>query len=302
MVTRKLVFYRWLSMNAKPDFSPHDSAAFLKERIDQDPLFAVLEGEEITSAVNIVQAGDEHSPVRLQLLALRNPEHRPLQWRPGAPLAPLPLLKGQYPADVTHVAIWPDGIAAQDFHGNAPRLGRLSYFLRHKAQSYVSFEPLYRPGMFERLNNLRGQLRSVHMAMTRPEYTHKDRGFFATLVPAAYGAKAPSVNVQLGIGRYGPRDRYLDEATEEAVFSIAEDANDYVNKLIVTGINRQTGRSETVNLLSERLQVEVEILPSGAGEVMPDPTTTFTFLDDAYGDFQGQDLLSQAIHAQLMRG
>ena len=51
-----------------------------------------------------------------------------------------------YPADVTHVMIWPDGIAAQDLHANAPRLGRLSFYLRQQVQAYVSFEPLYQPG------------------------------------------------------------------------------------------------------------------------------------------------------------
>jgi len=37
-----------------------------------------------------------------------------------------------YPSDVSHVMIWPDGIAAQDLHANAPRVGRLSFYLRHQ--------------------------------------------------------------------------------------------------------------------------------------------------------------------------
>jgi hypothetical protein len=62
----------------------------------------------------IVAAGSETAPAKIQLLALRNADNRPSQWQPGGQLGPLPLQDDQYPADATHVMIWPDGIAAQD--------------------------------------------------------------------------------------------------------------------------------------------------------------------------------------------
>jgi hypothetical protein len=45
------------------------------------------------------------------------------------------------------------------------------------------------------------------------------------------------------MGRRGPRDRFLDDAMEEAVFEIAEDVHE----------------TERVNLLSERFQEQVDI-------------------------------------------
>lgn len=65
---------------------------------------------------------------------------------------------------MTHVVLWPDGIAAQDVHSNAPRLGRLSFYLRRVMSAYVSFTPLYRPDMLDRLQRLRGQLRGIEVS------------------------------------------------------------------------------------------------------------------------------------------
>jgi hypothetical protein len=194
---------------------------------------------------------------------------------PGKPLGPLPLLDGQYPADVTHVMIWPDGIAAQDLHPNAPRLGRLSYYLRRQVNAYVSFVPLYQPDMLERFRRLRGHLRGVEISMTRPEYLDNDRGAFGTLIPAVFGSHAPSIGVRVGMGRRGPRDRFLDGATEEAVFEIAETAHDQVDRLIVFGRDPETGATTRVNLLSQRLEASADIAARTDVPALPDEARMF---------------------------
>ncbi|HUY47168.1 MAG TPA: hypothetical protein VMV92_15785 [Streptosporangiaceae bacterium] len=229
MVVRQLVFSRWCSLNAKPPFAYDQAFGELGAKIAGDPDFAIVENDDVTTAVTVVAAGSPTEPAKLQLLALRSADHRPSQWKPGERLGPLPLQDDQYPADVTHVMIWPDGIAAQDLHANAPRLGRLAFYLRHQVSAYVSFEPLYQPDMLERLEQLRGQLRLVEISLTRPEYLDPGRGAFGTLIPTVFGSRAPSVSVHIGMGRRGPRDRFLDGATEEAVFQIAENANDQVD-------------------------------------------------------------------------
>src|ERR1022692_4623305 len=110
MVARQLVFYKWLSLNAKPPFAYDQALSELGDKIEGDPDFAVVENEEVTTAVTVVAAGSPSEPAKLQLLALRSADNRPSQWKPGERLGPLPLQDDQYPADVTHVMIWPDGI------------------------------------------------------------------------------------------------------------------------------------------------------------------------------------------------
>jgi hypothetical protein len=302
MVARQLVYYTYGSINAKPPFEYPQALTELRDKIAVDPNFAVVESNDVTTAVTVMSPGSKTSPAQLQLLALRDADHRPSQWRPGTRLGPLPLLDGEYPADVTHVAIWPDGIAAQDIHANAPRLGRLSHCLRQLVGAYVTFEPLFQPDMFERLEQLRGQVRGVEISMSRPETADaQDRGAFGMLMPAARGSRAPSVGVRLGVGRYGPRDRYLDDATQDAIFEVAEHAYDQVDTLIVRGRNRTTGKTDEVNFLGERLHVKADIPARADVPALPEESHVFREFDLGYRDFRSQGLFEKAIKAQAMR-
>lgn len=300
MVTRKIVFYRWMPVNGRSPFVPHEAAGRVAQAIEADPYASILEGDDTTTAVEVGQVGDSLTPARFRVLALRNPGNRPVQWELGGGLKSLQLLDDQYPADVTNVAIWPNGIAAQDLARDSPRMGRLSHYLRHRANAFVSFEPLYRPDMYERLMRMRGKLRSVHLAMTKPEYLDKDRGVFGTLVPEIWGPKAPSINVQIGVGRYGSRDRFLDHDTEETVFRIAEQANDFVDRLIVRGVDPATNKVQRISLLNERLQKEVDIATNPDTPEIPDPVEAFKEIDRAFRKFEVEGSLSSAIQAQLM--
>lgn len=302
MVARQLVFYKYTSVNTRPAFEYAQALATLRDRTEATPEFAVIEQNEVTTAVTVVSPGSETEPGLLQLLALRDPDHRPSQWRPGTPLGPLPLLDGEYPADVTHVAIWPNGVAAQDAHANAPRLGRLSSFLRQKVASHVTFEPLFQPDMRERLEQLRGQFRGVELSLSgQHPIATSDRGAFGMFIPAVHGERAPAVGVRIGMGRYGPRDRYLDGETEEAVFRIAEQAYDQVDALIVRGRNRVTGKIDEVNFLGERLHVKADIPARSDVPALPEESLVFRELDLAYRDFLAQGMFEKAILAQAMR-
>jgi hypothetical protein len=258
-----------------------------------------MRNDDVTTAVEVVWSGTETSPGKLQLLALRDEDNRPSQWKPGEALSALSMPTDWYPSDVSYVMIWPDCIAAQDLHANAPRVGRLSFYLRHQVHAYVTFEPLYQPDMLARLQRLRGHLRGVEISLTRPEYVDPNRGTFGTLIPAIWGPRVPSVSVHVGMGRRGPRDRFLDDATEESVFGIAENAHDFVDRLVVFGKNPETNRSERVNLLSERLQERVGIPARADAPALPVAELVFQGLEAAYRSFRDQGLFERAIQAQV---
>lgn len=210
---------------------------------------------------------------------------------------------GHFATDVTHVTIWPDGFAAQDWHGHAPRLGRLAHFIRSQSRGSVVFNNLYRPDMLQRLERLRGRLRKVEMALTSPEYADQDRaGVIETLLPAVYGHRAPSITVNFGMGRFGPRDRYLDDQTEDAVYSIAENAQEMVDRLVVHGYDPQAGRVVRVNLLSERIGHDVSVPPNPEAATLPDEDAIFAEVLDIRRQLDDEGLLSGALEAQAMRG
>jgi hypothetical protein len=301
MISRQIVYYAWGSVNTRPPFVPHDACGRLLAEIEADPDFAVMKHDDVTTAVTVVAAGSEHQPTKLELLALRSQDERPSQWKPGEDLAALDMPADWYPSDVTHVMIWPDGIAAQDLHPNAPRLGRLSHYFRQKVQAYVTFQPLYQPDMFERLLRLRGRLRRVEISMTRPEYLSVDRGAFGTLLPPVWGPRVPSASVHVGMGRRGPRDQFLDGAVEEDVFRIAEDAHDYVDRLVVLGKDPATNRTERVNLLGERLHEKVEIPARPGAPSLPARDLVYDGMADVYRKFSSENLFERASQAQATR-
>jgi hypothetical protein len=211
------------------------------------------------------------------------------------------MLAHRYPADVTHVMIWPDGFASQDHHGHAPRLSRLSRYLGQKVSHFVSFDQLFQPDIADRLKDIRGQLRGIDIALTRPERLDRDAGVFETLIPAVYGHKAPSVSVHVGMGRFSPRDRYLDADTEAEIFEVAERAQDLVDQLIITGRSRRTGKSARVDLVNERLFEQRE-LPSGPeGGSMPNSDAVFQELEQLHSRWSQDGTLAAAVQAQAIR-
>src|SRR5690348_8321526 len=100
MVVRRLVFYKWSSINTKPRFEYHHALTELSDKIAGDANFAVMANDEVTTAVTVVTAGTEHQPAKLQLLALRSEDNRPSQWKPGEELAALSMPSDWYPSDV----------------------------------------------------------------------------------------------------------------------------------------------------------------------------------------------------------
>jgi hypothetical protein len=302
MVDTKVVFYRWQSANAQAPFVPHEVASRLERAIVADPSQALVVGQDTTTAVRVLDAGGPDAPTRLQVLAVRGEDNQPVEWSPGQTVRSLIVSEGHFTADVTHVCIWPNGFAAQDWHGYAPRLNRLAHYLRQQANAHAIFNTLYRPDMMTTLHRIRGHLRTVEIALTSPEYANIDRsGAIGTLFPAVYGHRAPSLSVRFGMGRYGPRDRYIDHETEEAVFAVAENAQDLVDRMIISGYDPQVGRVVNVNLLSERVGKEVTVEPNPEAATLPDEQLIFDEIFQARSELADEGLLDGAPQAQAMR-
>jgi len=302
MVDRRIVFYRWQSVNAQAPFVPHEVAHQLEASTAQDESQALFVGQDSTTAVRVLNPGSPQAATQLQLLAVRTEDNQPVEWTPGQTLRTLIMSEGHYTADVTHVCIWPDGFAAQDWHSYAPRPGRLVHFLRNRANAYSIFNVLYRPNMMTRLHRLRGHLRTVEIALTSPEYVDLDRtGVIGTLFPAVYGQRAPSLSVRFGMGRFGPRNRYIDNDIEDAVFQVAENAQEMVDRMIISGFDPQVGRVVQVNLLNERVGHEVSVEPNPEAVTLPDEQLIFDQIADARRTMEDEGVLESALQAQAMR-
>ncbi|MFI7332826.1 hypothetical protein [Micromonospora aurantiaca (nom. illeg.)] len=298
MVARKIVFYRWESVNAQREFVPWRVVALLAAEIAQDPKFAVLDDEDNGTAVIPLGAGNENLPVKLQLLALRPARNRPAQWSPGTSPVNIPMPEGHYVSDVTHIMMWPDGYLAHDYHVNLPRPSRLVDFLYRKLRVQAAFRQLYRPDMYERLAALEGQIRSFNFTFTKPHRELVDPPMVGTLWRMIKGAPVPSISVRMGFGKHGPRDRYIDHGLEQELLQLASAEEEFLDRLVVTGKSRITGSSDTVNLMTERIHEQVELSPQVDNSAFPDVEETFTTLDLTYKKFLASGLLDNALEAR----
>lgn len=302
MVDRKIVFYRWQSVSAQNSFVPYEVAERLDLAVLADESRSLLVGRDSATAVHVLRYGDPGAPTRFQLLAVRHEGDQPVEWSPGQTVRSLMMSEGHYTADVTYVCVWPDGYAAQDWYTYTPRLSRLANFLRNQLSEHVAFNTLYRPDMMTKLDQIRGHLRSVDMALTSPEFADVDRaGTLGAFIPAIFGHAAPSLSVKIGMGRYGPRKRYLNEVTEEAIFQIAENAQEMVDRLIISGYDPRSERVIQVNLLKERIGQEISVDPNPEAATLPDEEAIFEEIVSARQALEDEGMLERAAEAQAMR-
>jgi hypothetical protein len=103
------------------------------------------------------------------------------------------------------------------------------------------------------------------------------------------------------MGRYGPRNRYIDNDIEEAVFQVAENAQEMVDRMIISGFDPQAGRVVNVNLLTERVGHEVSIEPNPEAVTLPDERLVFDEIADARRTMEDEGVLEGALQAQAMR-
>lgn len=300
MLKRKLVFYRWTSLIGRSDFEPDAVAVRLAQEIAADPDYQMVDKDGVITAVEVVDAGGGREPAKFRVLALRGVDERPFKWNPSASISPISMLADEYPADATHVSVWPDGYCAHDLGRYSPRVSRLSFFLRQKMQEYVHFDPLYDQDAFRRLQEMKGQFRSFDLAMTKPEYATRERGTFGNLIPAVVGEELPSVRVTLGMGRYGRKDRYIDQHLEDELLDVAIRASDLLTGMVVRGRSSRTNRVEEVNLLTERLSSEVELPRRSDIPSAPDVDSVFFELEQCYKDFRRRGVFETTSTAELM--
>lgn len=295
------MFSEWQDASAQVPFD-RIAAAEAIAALPPDEL-VLAHGGQIT-AIEVDAIGGANSPTCFQLLALRDFESRPLDWGPGTGASPIEMLRDRYPADITHVAIWEDNVAAYDRHRNAPGLGRLSSYLRDKADQRVHFHSLYDPTVIEQLADLES-VRSFEYGIhenVRFEAA-AEAGLLERFFPTAH---APSMSVRLGMSRKSPRGASLDPEVSEALLQAAQRAEEFFDSLYVSGRSRtqrtEAGNPETVtlNLLSQRLHVEKDLPRAPEGGNLAARPQVYRALRSAKRELQEAETLQRAAAAAAL--
>jgi hypothetical protein len=300
-VDRRLTFYAWANTSEKHPFERLKGATTLKSLGKSQVVLDEGEGE--LTAVEIISVGTETTPTKLLLHALHGPDSRPSEYGPGVGTRTIQIGKGRYTAFTGHVLIWDDKIAATDLHANSPGFGRLGMYFRQQAHERVVFRPLYNQETVDRLKDLEG-IRGVDFAIHEPHkiVQARKRGMLGSLIPRR---KFPSISVAVGMSRKEPKDSYIDPAVEQELLALADDAEQFFDRLIVRGLSKSettaTGQKKSVkiNLLSERLHVEQTLSNDAVNPSLPDQNEVFTAMASARAELDQTGALEDAVEARL---
>jgi hypothetical protein len=168
-------------------------------------------------------------------------------------------------AETVHVVIFPNNIVGSDFNFYGPRIGKLGAYLHEKANTYCSeivFEPLLRQNVVDTLSKLM-DIRLLNLkihASYASVVSQADSDLGAAFDAAQRAGDAEELEIILRPKRYSHESLAFKLLT--AVKNLAHDSElkREAQKFIVKGVSSVTEKVEEVDLLSDHLVSQVQII------------------------------------------
>ena len=297
---RRLVFYRWRSVDGAPPFD-RLAAAEAIEHLADTPARKLRHGD-FSIDVEINAVGDDTAPTKIIIEKLRSYEERPWARAPGEVATPTNIRPDQDMLDFSHAVIWPDGYAAFTVGGLGPAPSALVAFLEFRVDQALALIPLYEQDLVERLRNWRG-LRMVSLSIrnssaVQTELNATQGAFRGILRQITQEQDIAVLRTELAVPRRGKgaRQRLLSIPVEDVV-ELAEHSEAF-DSLRVVGLTR-AGRIERFDLITQRLQVIRRLPRAAQGGHRTDDEATFHALLNARATVESDGQLQRAAEASL---
>jgi hypothetical protein len=298
---RRLIFFRWHSIEGFPVFDPAACAKAIRALPD-DVNRKVPRGE-FAADVLVQDVGGGHKPTLLSLLRLRDFENRPWLRAPGETAHPAQMRRDEDLIDFAQVAIWSDGYAAFAQGGHAPPPSGLVDFCARRVDQAVHFAALFERDVVQRMRSWKG-IRTVNLLIQNSRTVQEQinarigpfEGFLSQLRGQPDGVFLRHEIAVPKRGR-GARSRVLAAINTDDVIRLAEVAESF-DAFTVSGIT-SSGRIEKVDLIRQRLQVETRLPRSPQGGHRTDDVATFQALIAARGEVERDGRLATAAEATL---
>jgi hypothetical protein len=298
---RRLVFFRWHSIDGFPAFDPAGCARTITALPDNAN--RKLPRGEFAADVLVHAVGGGSKPTLLSLLRLRDFENRPWLRAPGETAHPAQMRREEDLVDFAQVVIWSDSYAVFAQGGHAPPPSGLVDFCARRAEQAVHFSALYERDVVERMRAWRG-IRTVNLLIQNSRTVQEQinerigpfEGFLSQLRGQPDGVYLRHEIAVPKRGR-GGRSRVLAAIDTADVIRLAEVAESF-DAFTVSGITR-AGRIETVDLIRQRLQVEARLPRSPQGGHRTDDAATFEALLAARHEVEDDGRLATAAEATV---
>lgn len=192
-----------------------------------------------------------------------------------------------------HVVFFPDGIVGSEFNFYGPRLSRLSAYLVEKAAGVVPqvvFEPLIRKDVTEQLDRLQDV--RLFQLRVRKSYAERiariDHSLGAAFRAAAEVSDADEIEITLS-----PK-RFTRSGIGQKMIGIAKsliglsDVHHEVQKFHIKGFDPQSGQTELVDVLSDKLIVRKQIISQGQRSRALDSASAYLAIQAAYNEVRDE--------------
>lgn len=195
--------------------------------------------------------------------------------------------------ELVHVVFFPNNIVGSEFNFYGPRLSRLGHYLGVKAghiHKSVEFLPLLRQDVLDQLSRLK-DIRLFQIKM-RASYAdviaEADKDLGSAFAAAAKAGDAETIEIILS-----PKP-YSREPISEKLLSLAKrlakrtDTREEVSRFVVKGFDDEAGRSQLIDILSDRLISRKLIVLQDKRTRALDPDSTLKAIVEAHAELKDQ--------------
>lgn len=205
---------------------------------------------------------DGHDPWRIRLARVRRDFLPPLER--GGELEDLDLPPDSGLAEQTHVVFFRYNVVGTLFNFYGPRVSQLRHYLADRCDAryrQLSFEPLLRRDVLEQLEKFE-EVKVLTLNIS-PSYLDEvakaSEGLGSAMEQLHRVGEARQIRIQLKPERYSRG--FLDRALLDPIKRLASrrDLQEGVHLFKVRGLNGETGRLDTIDILHDQFVVEREV-------------------------------------------
>jgi hypothetical protein len=303
-VTRKIYFFRAdVGSDDAGQPLPYDPQPAL-DHIRQLPFRSGADGnywDGPEDSVTCCWVDNDQAPRRLRLGDIRR-RYLPRVEDAGV-LTDLQIPRTSGIAEEIHVIFFPENIVGSEFNFYGPRMSRLRRYLAAKTADIAVvpyFEALLRRDVLEKLNNLE-DVRLFQLKIRRSwidTVTQADRDLGAAFDAAARAGQAEEVEIVLKSQAYS-RNPIASRLLRTAGRLLRSDqATNEASRFIVRGQNQETGRVDTLDLLSDKLISSQQIVLANARTRTLDSNSTYAAIRRAYDELNEELLEAAGVDAE----
>lgn len=196
--------------------------------------------------------------------------------------------------EATHILFLPNNIIGADFNFYGPRVSRFTQYLKarcaNKLPNIFEVNPLLRRDAITQLDNL-NDARLLHLRI-KPSYAsiieEADEDLGAAFKAAQNVASSDEVEITLKVKKSN------QSSVKDKIVSIGKnlisrnDLRTNAKNFSIRGINGQTGKVETIDLLKDQLISTKRIMKHGERSRALDPNSAYSAIQEAYSELAAE--------------